>query len=777
MKINVGIDLGTTYSAVAHFDKVKGQVRVFKNREGKECTPSVICIENGYVCIGDEAKDMQSNGNVNTAAFYKSMMGDENYSAYIDGNMYSAEDLSYLYLKELKKEIEEVNGVQIEGAVITVPAYFDEHQRNATRRAGERAGFKVLKIINEPTSAIIAYGLTGGKKKNVLVYDLGGGTFDVTIAQVDGTRVSVLTTNGNHQLGGQNWDAVLLDYVIDEFNMQYGVDIRDHEEDYKELQVKCEEAKKRLTSVSSTNISIQCEGLLGKYEVTREYFDEMTSALLGETKLLIEKSFMEIGNGFGWHSLDEVVLVGGSTRMPQVREYVIQEYGKPPVTKDVNVDTIVASGAAMQAELCVSSTISLSLGRSSQAGGGMMSLVINNSDIQDITAHSLGILAFDPDREEFENSIIIPKSSAYGKFFDKDYFTSSDRLEIYVLQGEMNDPYECKLLYQYVVEGIPKGGSKQVTLKLCYNADGVVEVKAVLEGGRELTVKKTTVKEELSSLLARLKEDALKSNMPYSKWAGVSNIPTTSRDSYGNPTGDDCDLVPDGSMKGYSILFANMCITPSCWPEKKESYLNPIKALEDKGFEVIYSDGLPSNLSTLLKKVSQVWIVSNAVQHKTITPSQVAMLKEFYEQGHGLYLWGDNDPWYGEANDLSMAIFGTTMEGNFEGDKVLGIQKGAGQPGIIENHLITTGIVSFYEGITIAHINMNSHLKPLMYSSDRQIVTAYCDEYDRRCLIDGGFTRLIHKWDSAGTDRYVVNAAVWLVNLERFGYKRKVSLS
>ena len=252
--VNVGIDLGTTYSAVAVFSQASSRVEVLKNSLGKETTPSVVFIENGKTIIGEEAKDEQKAGNINTAAFYKSMMSNPNYSAYIDGEEYSAEDLSGLFLAELKRDIEAANNVKIVGAVITVPAYFDDKQRNATIRAGQRAGLNVLKIVNEPTAAIIAYGLSGGKNKNVMVYDLGGGTFDVTIARVEGTSISVTATNGNHQLGGMNWDDTLINEVADQFYTEFGVDIKSHPDDFKELQVKCEEAKKRLSSVASTLI-------------------------------------------------------------------------------------------------------------------------------------------------------------------------------------------------------------------------------------------------------------------------------------------------------------------------------------------------------------------------------------------------------------------------------------------------------------------------------------------------------------------------------------------
>ena len=504
MKINVGIDLGTTYSAVATFSKETGGVRILKNSMGEDCTPSVICMEGGRTLIGEDAKQEQKSGNVNTVAFYKSMMGDPQWTAFIDGEEFSAEALSGIFLKQLVRDVSATNHVEIDGAVITVPAYFNDRQREATLRAGRAAGLKVLKIINEPTSAIIAYGLTSGKDKNVMVYDLGGGTFDVTIAHVSGTRIDVLATNGNHQLGGKDWDEVLFNDVQDRFYSEHGVMIGDFPEDVKELQVKCEEAKKRLSAVSSTLISIQCDGLLGKYTVTRQEFDEKTENLLYETVLLIRSCFEEIAEKtkrpFGWENIDEVVLVGGSTRMPQVRDMIVREYGRPPITKDINVDTIVATGAAMQAELCVSSAITLTVAGNKPAAPGAtapaapMTLTIRNQDIQDITAHSLGMLALASDQKTYINSIIIPKNSFSG-----------EKLQVYVLQGESRDPYESDIVGAYSVTGVPENSKLRVDF--LYNSNGVVEVNASLTDGRALPVTRETTNETVAELIERLERE------------------------------------------------------------------------------------------------------------------------------------------------------------------------------------------------------------------------------------------------------------------------------
>jgi molecular chaperone DnaK len=437
------------------------------------------------------------------------MMGEKGYTLYLDGKEYSPEELSGLYLRELIRDVSQHNNVKVDGAVITCPAYFNESQRLATLNAGKAAGLKVLKVINEPTAAIIAYGLTGTGKKNVMVYDLGGGTFDVTIAEVDGTRVKVLTTNGNHQLGGKNWDAVIADDLKQRFFDEYNVNIEDIPEDYYQLKVQCEDLKKRLTNISSTTAVVQSQGYTGKYEVTRDFFDSATYSLLNETSLLVDRCFSEIGGGFSWKSLNEVVLVGGSTRMPQVKEFIKREYGREPVTKNIDVDTIVAAGAAMQAKLCVENKLVLggaSSGTSPAALGGAdkKRLVITGSDIQDITSHSLGMLVLSKDETTFKNSIILKKNSLYNTEFGNEYKFAGEKMDVFVLQGESDEPRDCTLLYKYCVSGFTKGKKTDFFLYFLYNQSGLVDVRIEAKDGTLLDVKKSEVDETIDEIINRL---------------------------------------------------------------------------------------------------------------------------------------------------------------------------------------------------------------------------------------------------------------------------------
>lgn len=258
-------------------------------------------------------------------------------------------------------------------------------------------------------------------------------------------------------------------------------------------------------------------------------------------------------------------------------------------------------------------------------------------------------------------------------------------------------------------------------------------------------------------------------NSPYTQWAGVSVIEGAAKDAYGNAKGSQYDLAKDGAFKGYTIIVINMS------DQRNFSYARA--ALEKKGFTIkMYDYTVPSDseLERLLNTPdSQLWFLADRTAH--LGSRAVELICNYYLSGHGVYIWSDNDPFYVDTNTILKRIYGSGvyMFGNYIGDRVLGIQPYSGKPGIIANHPITTGLVSFYEGITISSVKMGSdRILPLMYNSECGIVAAYDSKDGHRALIDGGFTRLFCNWDSAGTDRYVVNAAAWLTNIERFGYHK-----
>lgn len=257
------------------------------------------------------------------------------------------------------------------------------------------------------------------------------------------------------------------------------------------------------------------------------------------------------------------------------------------------------------------------------------------------------------------------------------------------------------------------------------------------------------------------------SKTPYNKWAGISNIPNAIKDKYGNPEGSQYDLAQDDIFNGDKIIILNLCKTATLDSVKK--------ALNKKGFSVAINVGKipsPTQLQKALSSASQLWIISQ--EQLQFTPEHYDVIKNFFDKGHGLYIWGDNDPLNTNANYIIEKLFNSHLSGNYYARKVLGIQSKTNAPGIIANHLISTGLISFFEGDSIAKVKLARDLEPLIYSSDGNIVTAFYDKNGKRALIDGAFTRL---WDrdwgqTAGTSRYIVNAASWLANIERFGFQK-----
>ena len=286
MGIRVGIDLGTTFSAVARINPETGKPVVIKNSFGSAITPSVLCFEkNGNILFGEDAKNMQAIGDTNTAAFFKRSMGKDLYSVDFLGKSYSATDLSAILLKKLKEEAEQQIGDKIDSAVITVPAYFTHKERAATIEAGKKAGLDVIAIINEPTAAAFAYGLNKkDTEQTVLIYDLGGGTFDVTLARIASNEIDILGSDGDHELGGKDWDDCVARYLANEFDEKYGIDVSDDPEMVASLLVTAENVKKQLTSKDSVEIPLAYGTIRGKVEITEQIFEEISQFLIGTTK-------------------------------------------------------------------------------------------------------------------------------------------------------------------------------------------------------------------------------------------------------------------------------------------------------------------------------------------------------------------------------------------------------------------------------------------------------------------------------------------------------------
>jgi molecular chaperone DnaK len=471
MKYSLGIDLGTTYSVMAVVDET-GKPVVLPNKEGQTTTPSVVYFGDKEPIVGEEAKDYQSFGSESIAAFFKRSMGEKFYRQVFNGRTYDTIELSSLVLEKLKKDAELQLGQVITDAVITVPAYFNNSQREATIKAGEKAGFNVLRIINEPTAAAIAYGMKDNHSKNVMVYDLGGGTFDVTIASIKEDSIDVIATDGDHNLGGKDWDDCLTSYVSDKFSEEFGLDPLEDDEAFNSILVNCEKAKKTLSSRRSAAVKVVCGGKSANYEINQNLFEELTSHLLERTWSLsyhaLEQAKLQ------WKDINEIILVGGSTRMPMVANYIEKATGKKPKTGH-NVDEVVALGAAIQA----------SIEAANKEKKKPTFFLGAAKKVQDVMSHSLGMVAINEDRTRYINSIIIHKNKNIPAVEKRPFqiHTSPGRdniLEIYILQGESKRPLDCEILGKYVVSNITHVQKGQAVIEVSYSYDknGVVNVTA-----------------------------------------------------------------------------------------------------------------------------------------------------------------------------------------------------------------------------------------------------------------------------------------------------------
>lgn len=512
MGVSVGIDLGTTYCAVAYVPRGAQAPQIVVNSEQKRLTPSIIQFEGNERIFGSEAEEAFREGEQNCAAAFKRHMSSSEPCFYLDGREFTAEELSSMLLEHLKQDAEETLGQKITEAVITVPAYFQSIPREATIRAAEKAGLKVKKLLDEPNAAALAYGVSHWRKNAlILVYDLGGGTFDVSLVKMMGNgELQTIATRGNDQLGGKNWDTCLKDLLLRKYSDELDRSLEDDPEAVATVIGIAETTKQKLTTMSKTPVKCYFRGS-GNVTVTvsREEFDEVTYSLLSETGDLCRGVLADVGVSAS--DVTDVLLIGGSTRMPQVAEYLEQLFGKRPL-QSVNQDEAVALGAAIQATKLDDTYVTPVFVKDEKGKKKMVVPMLDDDltrpvepehsidDLSDIsiretTAFALGIVSVDDEKNCFYNEVIIPANHSRPVRFAKRFrfFTSkkqANEMEIYVLQGDDPSPANCTIPHKYVVSGIrhvKEGDTVGTTIRVQYSYDtnGIIRIQARQEDDKK----------------------------------------------------------------------------------------------------------------------------------------------------------------------------------------------------------------------------------------------------------------------------------------------------
>ena len=465
----IGIDLGTTNSCVSVIEG--GEPVVITNPEGNRTTPSVVAFKDGERIVGEAAK-RQAITNPNTISSIKRHMG-EKYSVDVDGKEYTPQEISAIILQYLKSYAESYLGEKVTKAVITVPAYFTDAQRQATKDAGKIAGLEVERIINEPTAAALAYGADKTEQdKTIMVYDLGGGTFDVSILELGGGVFEVVSTSGDNHLGGDDFDNAISNYIVSEFKKDTGVDLTKDKMAMQRVKEESEKAKKELSTTQKTHISMpfisanESGPVHLEMDLTRAKFNELTKDLVQRTLKPVQDALKDAG--LTANDIDEILLVGGSTRIPAVQELIKNEIGKEP-NKSVNPDEVVAMGAAIQ--------------------GGVLAGDVSDLVLLDVTPLSLGLETMGGLYD-----VVIERNTTIPTSNKKVYTTAVDNqpaVDIHVLQGERKMAADNKTLGRFQLGDIPpaKRGVPQIEVTFSIDANGIVSITAKdLGTGKEQSI-------------------------------------------------------------------------------------------------------------------------------------------------------------------------------------------------------------------------------------------------------------------------------------------------
>ncbi|MCP4602760.1 MAG: Hsp70 family protein [Proteobacteria bacterium] len=478
-----GIDLGTTYSSLAIVNE-HGEPEIIPNTESERLTPSAVFFDGDTIVVGGIAKDAAMINPDQVVIFAKRQMGNPHWHFTYDGQRLTPVDISAMILSKLKKDAEQYLNCSIPSVVITVPAYFDDDRRRATITAGEMAGFRVLGLVNEPTAAAISFGVNRSERhETVLVYDLGGGTFDATVMQVAGEKIKIKATDGDHQLGGKDFEDVLMKYANDQFQREYGSDPTLDPLVAADLRAQAEKVKRELSKRRKTMLILRAEGKVCRVEITREQLTQLIKPLVDRTLFLVKDVLRSAK--MKPKDIDRVLLVGGSTRVPAVRAALRQFFAKEP-DASVNPDEAISIGAALMAAKKV---VEISPEDVPEA----VSEKVGGLQITDVTSHSLGIEAFVPGSNQRINTILIPRNSPIPTKVSKEFVTTlagQTVIKVTIFQGEFPDPDLCNPVGEFVLSNLPPNRlpGRKVRVTISCGINGMVNVTALdIETGKETT--------------------------------------------------------------------------------------------------------------------------------------------------------------------------------------------------------------------------------------------------------------------------------------------------